>query len=510
MDLTDDLSIIQPFLITPLGGKWEILLGMTTLNAARPGIDWDKGTLLFPLRFNPDGPWEIPTPVHVKPTRAKGVTAELDARAHFVKQLFAEGYVVPPAYLDSADLDPQAPTTADDDSREADTKDSHPFVSVTNVRNLLSPGIPATNVPKASKPETASHFFDPDEDPDDIAAILHVVPPRYHKFVDVFSKIRADDLPPHRSYDHGIELLDEKDLPPVGPIYSTAAPEAKALKVEIDDLLSKGFIRPSKAPIGAPVLFVKKKEGTLRMCIDYRQLNLRTRKNKYPLPPINLLLEQLSAAKIFSKLDLRGAYHRLRIAQGHEWKTTFRCRYGSFEFLVMPFGLTNAPSAFQHYINDVLHPYLDQFVVVYLDDILIYSTNEDEHEAHVTTVLKLLRDHKLYAKASKCEFHVTKVEFLGYVVGADGLTMDMDKVNSIIKWPVPRNVKAVQSFLGFANFYRRFIRNYSKLATPLTQLTKKDTNSYGIRTPKKPSTCLRDPSPRLLFLHISIHHLKHC
>lgn len=325
-----------------------------------------------------------------------------------------------------------------------------------------------------SRANDPSFFFDPDEDPDDIEDILRVVPSEYSEYLDVFSKARAERLPPHRPYDHAIELLDESDIPAVGPIYSTSSAESQALKTEIDTLLSMGFIRASTAPIGAPVLFVKKKDASLRMCIDYRQLNLRTKKNKYPLPPINFLLEQLRGASIYSKIDLRGAYHLLRIAAGHEWKTTFRCRYGSFEFLVMPFGLTNAPSAFQHLMNDVFREHLDHFVVVYLDDILVYSSSPDEHVEHVRKVLSLLRANNLYAKASKCTFGVPEVEFLGYLVGINGLRMDPTKVQTVVDWPIPRHVKAVQSFLGFANFYRRFIRDYSKVVSPLTALTKKD------------------------------------
>ena len=173
------------------------------------------------------------------------------------------------------------------------------------------------------------------------------------------------------------------------------------------------------------------------MCIDYRQLNLRTKKNKYPIPPINTLLERISGAKIFSKFDLRGAYHLLRVKAGHEWKTTFRCRYGSFEFLVMPFGLTNAPSSFQHYMNDVLHSHIDKFVVVYLDDVLVYSRDPIEHVAHVRSVLQLLRSNHLYAKATKCVFHAPSVEILGYVVGVNGLEMDPEKGRIILEWPRP-------------------------------------------------------------------------
>lgn len=345
--------------------------------------------------------------------------------------------------------------------------------------STLAPS-PAANIPVAplraaqTSEFLVSDFFDPDEDPDEITEIIKVVPSEYHDFLDVFSKAKAEILPPSRSYDHTIDLIDDGNLPSIGAIYSTSIAESKALKDEIDGLLAKGFIRPSKSPIGAPVLFAKKKGGALRMCIDYRQLNSRTRKNKYPIPAINHLLERLSQAQVFTKFDLRGAYHLLRIAAGHEWKTTFRCRYGAFEFLVMPFGLTNAPSSFQHFVNDVFHEHLDKFIIVYLDDILIYSNTMQEHRQHVRQALSLLRQFRLFAKASKCHFHVPSVEYLGYIVGQNSISMDPDKVSAILAWPIPTSVKSVQSFLGFANFYRRFIREYSKVVTPLTALTKKD------------------------------------
>jgi hypothetical protein len=328
------------------------------------------------------------------------------------------------------------------------------------------------NLSSTSNLATAG-FFDDDEDPDDIKDILRLVPSEYHDFVNVFSKSRADKLPPHRPYDHAIELEGDS-LPRTGPIYSTSSKESEILKSNIDELLSKGFIRPSKSPVGAPVVFAKKKDGTLRLCIDYRQLNSRTRKDRYPIPPISTLLAKLSAAKIFTKIDLRGAYNLLRIVEGDEWKTAFRTRYGSFEFLVMPFGLTNARASFQHFVNDVFHQHVDNFVIVYLDDILVYSNTLEEHRQHVRTVLELLRDNGLYGKATKCEFHTTSIEYLGYFVTPQGLEMDPAKVRSILDWPIPTSIKGVQSFLGFANFYRRFIQDYSKVANPLTSLIKKD------------------------------------
>jgi hypothetical protein len=250
--------------------------------------------------------------------------------------------------------------------------------------------------------------------------------------------------------------------------------ELKALKEYIDEMLGKGFIRASKSPIGAPVLFARKKDGTLRMCIDFRALNRVTIKNKYPLPLVGDLIDWLRKAKIFTKLDLRVGYNNVRIAEGHEWKTAFRTRYGAFEYLVMPFGLTNAPSIFQQFMNNIFHDMVDVCVVIYLDDILIFSDNEEEHVHQVQEVLRRLEENDLHLKPSKCEFHTEMVEYLGVLVSPKGVAMDPKKVEVIRRWKEPTCLKELQSFLGFANFYRRFIDNYSGIVKPLTALTSKN------------------------------------
>jgi hypothetical protein len=299
------------------------------------------------------------------------------------------------------------------------------------------------------------------------------IPEKYATFADVFSKEKADILPEHRKYDCPIDLK-EGGQPPFGPIYNLTQPELKALKEYIDENLAKGFILHSKSPAGAPILFVKKKDGSLRLCVDYRGLNSMTVKNRYPLPLIPQLLDQLSQAKVFTKIDLRGAYNLVRIKKGDEWKTAFRTRYGHFEYTVMPFGLTNAPAVFQHMMNDIFRDYLDQFVVIYLDDLLIFSKSQEEHDKHVALVLEKLREVGLYAKLEKCEFDKDSIEFLGYVISPEGIVMDKSKVDTLLSWAPPTTLKEVQSFLGFANFYRIFIKNYSSLVAPLTALTRKD------------------------------------
>ncbi|CDO75982.1 hypothetical protein BN946_scf184820.g2 [Trametes cinnabarina] len=205
------------------------------------------------------------------------------------------------------------------------------------------------------------------------------------------------------------------------------------------------------------LLFVKKKDGSLRLCVDYRGLNKITWKDRYPLPLVSDLLDTRRKARIYTKIDLRHAYNLVRIAPGDEWKTAFRTRYGSFEWLVMPFGLSNAPAAFQCFVNEVFADLLDVCVVVYLDDILIYSNSLEEHWQHVKEVLRRLRKFKLYAWADKCEFHATSIEYLGYILSPEGLTMAESKVKAILDWPEPRKVRDIQSFLGFANFYRRSV-----------------------------------------------------
>jgi hypothetical protein len=302
------------------------------------------------------------------------------------------------------------------------------------------------------------------------------LPEKYKDFQDVFDKQQADILPEHRQYDCPIDLKPGTQ-PPFGPLYGLSEPELKALKEYLEENLDKGFIRPSKSPASSPILFVKKKDGSLRLCVDYRGLNSITIRNRYPLPLIPELLDRLRTAKIYTKLDLRGAYNLVRIRPGDEWKTAFRTRYGLFEYLVMPFGLTNAPAVFQHLMNDIFRDYLDVFVVAYLDDILIFSETPEEHTQHVKLVLERLHQHKLYAKLEKCSFDQDHVEFLGYVISPHGIEMDPAKVDTITKWQTPSSVNDVQTFLGFANFYRRFIGAFSKLVTPLTQLTKKSNRS---------------------------------
>ena len=296
--------------------------------------------------------------------------------------------------------------------------------------------------------------------------------PIIKEFPDVFPD-NISGLPPDREVEFTIDLIPETEPISIPP-YRMAPAELRELKAQLEDLLSKGFIRPSISPWGAPVLFVKKKDGSLRLCIDYRQLNRVTIRNQYPLPRIDELFNQLQGSRVYSKIDLRSGYHQLRVQESDVPKTSFRTRYGHYEFLVMPFGLTNAPTAFMDLMNRVFQPYLDRFVIVFIDDILVYSGSSEEHSEHLRIVLQTLRERQLYAKLSKCQFWLDRVAFLGHVISAEGMSVDPQKIEAVVNWKPPKNVSEVKSFLGLAGYYRKFVEGFSKIAAPLTKLTRKD------------------------------------
>ncbi|MBW0533492.1 hypothetical protein O181_073207 [Austropuccinia psidii MF-1] len=321
------------------------------------------------------------------------------------------------------------------------------------------------DLPLSSYHDSLEVLWDEEEEPEDVEPLMKVVPSVYHQYLDAFSKVKAEEIPPHCACDHHMEL--EGSLPPVGVIYSLSNQESDTLRGYNSENVGKGFIWPRSSSTGAPVLFVEKKDCGLRLCVDYRKLNALTRKNKYPVPPMNQILTVFNDSSIFSKIYLCGAYKLPRIKEGDEHSTCFRTKYGSYVYLVMPFGLTNAPASFQNLFNDI-------YVVAYLDEIIAFPKSGEEHFTHVATVLARLRANTLFAKASKCPFHVTSVEYLGYVVSYNSLKMDQEKVQQVLNWPPPQNLKAHKSFLGFANFYRCLIKNYSKKISSLTSFLKKD------------------------------------
>ncbi|GJV02797.1 putative reverse transcriptase domain-containing protein [Tanacetum coccineum] len=293
--------------------------------------------------------------------------------------------------------------------------------------------------------------------------------PIVRDFPEVFPE-ELPGLPPTRQVEFHIELI-----PGAAPVarapYRLAPAKMKELAEQLKELSDKGFIRLSSSPWGVPILFVKKKDGSFRMCIDYRELNKLIMKNRYPLPRIDDLFDQLQGSSIYSKIDLRSGYHQLRVREEDIPKTAFRIQYGHYEFQVMPFGLTNAPAVFMDLMNRVCKPYLDKFTIVFIDDILIYSRDEKEHEEHLKTILELLKKEELYAKFSKCKFWIHTVKFLGHVINSSGIHVDPTKIEAVKNWASQTTPSEIRQLLGLAGYYRRFIKGFSKIAKPITELT---------------------------------------
>jgi transposase InsO family protein len=410
-------------------GSYPIVLGMPWLKQHDPLISFGSHTLRFNSPYcqqhcsMPELPSKV-TAMHTVPAK--------------IRQRLS-----PPGPLSQRDIFPISLRAASMYARRTNVKLF--AVTIAQIKQMLS---------ESNRPEPA-------------------LPPEIADFSDVFSPKEADKLPPHRPGDHHIQLKEGSTLP-FGPLYGMSREELKTLKEWLEENLQKGFIRPSSSPVASPVLFVKKPDGGLRFCVDYRALNNITVKDRYPLPLIKESLNNLAGMRYFSKIDIISAFNNIRIREGEEYLTAFRTRFGLYETLVMPFGLTGAPATFQRYINDALREHLDIFCTAYLDDILIYSRTRSEHEEHLRMVLEALRGAGLYAKISKCEFFVTEIKFLGLIIGQDGIRMDPEKIRTIRDWNTPSCLNDVQAFLGFGNFYRRFIRDYSKITAPLNRLTRKE------------------------------------
>jgi hypothetical protein len=261
---------------------------------------------------------------------------------------------------------------------------------------------------------------------------------------------------------------------PNHPAYRTNPEETKEIQRQVKEFLDKGYVSESLAPCVVPVLLVPKKDGSWRMCVDCRSINAITVRYCHPISRLDDMLAELSGSIIFTKIDLRSGYHQIRMKLGDEWKTTSKTKTGLYEWLVMPFDLTNAPSTFMRLMNHVSRAFIGNFVVVYFDDILIYSKSFDEHLDHIREVLAISWEEKLYGNIAKCTFCTDRVVFLGFVVSVDGIQVDEEKVKAIKDWPTPVNVSQVQSFHGLAGFYRRFVKDFSTIAAPLNNLTKKD------------------------------------
>ncbi|GJV53525.1 reverse transcriptase domain-containing protein [Tanacetum coccineum] len=327
---------------------------------------------------------------------------------------------------------------------------------------------------KGCKLEIEGHVFDIDLIPFGHGSFDVIIGERPEEKERLLMSVKANE----RKQEEIVMVRDFRELIPEATLvakypYRLAPSELEELSGQLKELQDKGFIRPSSSPWGAPILFVKKKDGSFRMCIDYRELNKLTVKNRYPLPRIDDLFDQLQGSQFFSKIDLSFGYHQVRVHEDDIPKIAFRTRYGHFEFTVMPFGLTNTPTMFMDLMNRVCRPYLDKFVIVFIDDILIYSKTQEEYVEHLRLVLELLKREKLYAKFSKCEFWLREVQFLGHVINGNEIHINPSKIKAVKNWKAPKTPTKVCSFLGLAGYYHRFIENFSKIAKSLTILTQK-------------------------------------
>ncbi|KAG9194056.1 hypothetical protein G6011_04091 [Alternaria panax] len=399
--------------IMDLGGL-DMLIGYDWLNAHNPAIDWQKKTILRR------------EPVH----KVAGVRRRVSPKDQSATQDGRFGKISPHKIRRIYEKDPQQ-------------------VGVIWIRRVAT-------TKEGPLPLEIPREYQTDE------------------FRELFEENEATDLADHQDWDHEIILEEGAKLSP-GPMYPISPEHDAELREYLQKNLKKGFIRPGSGPMASPILFVKKPNGKWRLCVDFRRLNSVTRKNRYPLPLITELMDRLQGAKWFTKFDVREGFHRIRIKEGHEWMTAFKTKYGLFEYTVMPFGLTNAPATFQSVINNALHEYLGIFVTAYIDDVLVYSSGTlEEHVEHVKKVLRKLKEYKLYLQPGKCEFHTKETEYLGFIISTEGVKMNPKKTAAVQEWPTPKTVKDVQSFLGFANYYRKFIKDYSKITTPLSEITKKE------------------------------------
>ncbi|WVZ52045.1 hypothetical protein U9M48_003140 [Paspalum notatum var. saurae] len=322
------------------------------------------------------------------------------------------------------------------------------------------------------------------------------------EFKDVFPAEIPPGLPPLRGIEHQIDLIPGATLPNRAA-YRINPEEAKEIQRQVQELLDHGYVRESLSPCAVPVILVPKKNGTWRMCVDCRAINNITIRYRHPIPRLDDMLDELSGSVMFTEIDLRSGYHQIRMKLGDEWKTAFKTKFGLYELLVMLFGLTNAPSTFMRLMNEVLRSFIGKFVVVYFDDILIYSKSFDEHVDHLRAVFVALCDARLFANLEKCTFCTDRVGFLGYIVTPQGIEVDETKIDAIRSWPTPTTITQVRSFLGLAGFYRRFMKDFSTITAPLNELTKKGVTFHWGTTQEKAFNTLKDKLTHAPLLQLS-------
>ncbi|SPO30394.1 related to pol protein [Ustilago trichophora] len=458
---------------------YDLILGFTELRRLKPTIQWDTGQLQFEAQGHGGGVLADNGKTRAGIAGSGRLDETCEKIVESVRLTDSQERIV--ASVGLPDSQPKTvEANSSDDSRPLTRLHGHKFMSA---ERLLQAAVedgpigfmlleePPTSLPAFGFVPTGADKGVEMEVELDKPVSDEEIPEPYRHLRAVFDEVEADRLPPHTDHDLRTELA-KGSRPPQGPLYLKGPKEMAKLRKYLDENLAKRFIWPSKSPARSPVLFVPKKDGGLRLCVDYRGLNEITIKNRAPLPLIEEQLFLLRNAKIYSKLDLKAAYNLIRIASGDEWKTAFGTQLGLYEYLVMPFGLANAPAHFQSVINHIYRDIIGVYVVVYLDDFLIFSNTVDEHIQHVTEVLTRLKRHRLFAKPSKCAFHTDTVEFLGYIIKPSGIEMDPEKVRTVQEWPMPESIHDIQRFLGFANFYRRFIAHFARIAKPLTALVK--------------------------------------
>ena len=435
----------QRSFVIDLGGD-DMLLGYPFLAAVNPQIDWTEG--IYPgevtLSTHNSGAWN--------PERQQRTIEENNEQS----------------FLGSKE---EGITYSDFIPKNERNTTQYPYIYARKVTTATQLAIDGRN-------DYLFKFTMPKPDP------LKKVPKEYFKFRKVFSEEEAQRFPKSKPYDHAIDLLPDAPATLDCKIYPLAPGEQTALNDFIKEHLKKGYIRPSNSPYASPFFFIKKKDGKLHPVQDYRQLNKWTVRNKYPLPLIKELIAQLKNKVWFTKFDVRWGYNNVRIKDGDQWKAAFKTNRGLFELTVMFFGLTNSPATFQTMMDDIFrHEIATGAVIIYMDDILIATSGTlDMHRSHVSHVLAKLMANDLYLKPEKCEFHKKEVEYLGVIVGNGQVKMDPVKVKGLTDWPQPTKVKELRSFLGFGNYYKDFIPNYSLIARPLHDLTQKNQQwNWGIR-----------------------------